>query len=154
MVPAIAHGRDALSISPASFYMGNVIAFRRANDPHEQRRGPDRRSTRRGGRREGDKKGYAPLVLLLDDNEDHNARCEAILARLHFAVAPTRSIDEASRVMDALRPDIVVARVADAAALRRATAADLPIVLLNDDVMDPEVLIEEIRKELRNHRPR
>ena len=39
-------------------------------------------------------------------------------------------------------------------ALRRATAADLPIVLLNDDVMDPEVLIEEIRKELRNHRPR
>ena len=134
--------------------MGNVIAFRRANDPHEQRRGPDRRSTRRGGRREGDKKGYAPLVLLLDGNEDQNARCEAILARLHFAVAPTRSIDEASRVMDALRPDIIVARVADAAALRRATAADLPIVLLNDDVMDPEVLIEEIRKELRNHRNR
>lgn len=134
--------------------MGNVIAFRRANDPHEQRRGPDRRSTRRGGRREGDKKGFAPLVLLLDDNEDLNARCEAILARLHFAVAPTRSIDEASRVMDALRPDIVVARVADAAALRRATAADLPIVLLSDDVMDPEVLIGEIRKALRNHRPR
>lgn len=134
--------------------MGNVIAFRRANDPHEQRRGPDRRSTRRGGRREGDKKGYAPLVLLLDGNEDQNARCEAILARLHFAVAPTRSIDEASRVMDALRPDIIVARVADAAALRRATAADLPIVLLTDDVMDPEVLIEEIRKELRNHRNR
>lgn len=134
--------------------MGNIIAFRRANDPHEQRRGPDRRSTRRGGRREGDKKGYAPLVLLLDDNDDHNARCEAILARLHFAVAPTRSIDEASRVMDALRPDIVVARVADAAALRRATAADLPIVLLNDDLLDPETLINEIRKELRNHRNR
>ncbi|HET7216665.1 MAG TPA: response regulator [Vicinamibacterales bacterium] len=133
--------------------MGNVIAFRRANDPHEQRRGPDRRSTRRGGRRDGDKKGFAPLVLLLDDNEDLNARCEAILARLHFAVAPTRSIDEASRVMDALRPDIIVARVADAAALRRATAADLPIVLLNDDLLDPEVLIEEIRQELRRHRP-
>jgi hypothetical protein len=132
--------------------MGNVIAFRRMNDPHEQRRGPDRRSTRRGGRRDGDRKGYAPLVLLLDDNEDNNARCEAILARLHFAVAPTRSIDEASRVMDALRPDIIVARVADAAALRRATAADLPIVLLNDDMLDPEVLVEEIRLELRAHR--
>lgn len=134
--------------------MGNVIAFRRANDPHEHRRGPDRRSTRRGGRRDGDKKGYAPLVLLLDDNEDNNARCEAILARLHFAVAPTRSIDEASRVMDALRPDIIVARVSDAAALRRATAADLPIVLLNDDMLDPEVLVEEIRLELRAHRSR
>ena len=48
--------------------MGNVIAFRRMNDEHEQRRGPDRRSTRRGGRRDGDRKGYAPLVLIVDDN--------------------------------------------------------------------------------------
>jgi DNA-binding response OmpR family regulator len=91
-------------------------------------------------------------VLIVDDNPDSAARCEAILARLHFAVAPTRSIDEASRVMDALRPDIIVARIADAAALRRATAADLPIILLNDDLLDPEALIEEIRLELRAHR--
>jgi PleD family two-component response regulator len=134
--------------------MGNVIAFRRMNDAHDQRRGPDRRSARRGGRREGDRKGFAPLVLIVDDNEDSNARCEAILAKLHFAVAPTRSVDEASRVMDALRPDIIVARIADAATLRRATAADLPIVLLADDLLDPEVLIEEIRRELRAHRKR
>jgi hypothetical protein len=134
--------------------MGNVIAFRRMDDAHQQRRGPDRRATRRGGRRDGDRKGYAPLVLLVDDNEDSNARCEAILAHLHFAVAPTRSIDEATRVMDALRPDIIVARIADAAALRRATAADLPIVLLADDLLDPEVLIEEIRRELRGYRGR
>jgi hypothetical protein len=132
--------------------MGNVIAFRRMNDSPEHRRGPDRRSTRRGGRRATDKAGYAPLVLLVDDNDDSNGRCEAILARLHFAVAPTRSIEEASRVMDALRPDIIVARVADAAELRRATAADLPIVLLSDDVLDPEVLINEIRRELRNYK--
>jgi PleD family two-component response regulator len=132
--------------------MGNVIAFRRMDDAHDQRRGPDRRSTRRGGRRETDRKGFAPLVLVVDDDEDSAARCEAILARLHFAVAPTRSIEEAGRVMDALRPDIIVARIADAAALRRATAADLPIVLLADDLLDPEVLIEEIRRELRAHR--
>ena len=132
--------------------MGNVIAFRRMNDAHDQRRGPDRRSSRRGGRREGDRKGFAPLVLIVDDNEDSNARCEAILAKLHFAVAPTRTVDEASRVMDALRPDIIVARIADAATLRRATAADLPIVLLADDLLDPEVLIDEIRRELRAHR--
>jgi hypothetical protein len=134
--------------------MGNVIAFRRMNDPNEHRRGPDRRSTRRGGRRDGDKAGYAPLVLIVDDNDDSNARCEAILARLHFAVAPTRSIEEANRVMEALRPDIIVARVADAAALRRSTAANLPIVLLADDLLDPEVLIEEIRRELRAHKPK
>ena len=95
--------------------MGHVIAFRRMSDANNHRRGPDRRSTKRGGRRDGDRSGYAPLVLLVDDNEDSNARCEAILAKLHFAVAPTRSIDEASRVMDALRPDIIVARIADAA---------------------------------------
>jgi hypothetical protein len=132
--------------------MGNVIAFRRMNEPQDHRRGPDRRSTKRGGRRDGDRMGYAPLVLLVDDNEDSNSRCEAILARLHFAVAPTRTIDEASRVMDALRPDIIVARVSDAATLRRATAADLPIVLLADDLLDPEVLIDEIRRELRAHK--
>lgn len=132
--------------------MGNVIAFRRMTESPDHRRGPDRRSTKRGGRRDDDKMGYAPLVLIVDDNEDSNSRCEAILARLHFAVAPTRSIDEASRVMDALRPDIIVARVADAATLRQATAADLPIVLLADDLLDPEVLIDEIRRELRAHR--
>lgn len=132
--------------------MGNVIAFRRMNESPDHRRGPDCRSTKRGGRRDGDRMGYTPLVLLVDDNEDSNSRCEAILARLHFAVAPTRSIDEASRVMDALRPDIIVARIADAAALRQATAADLPIVLLADDLLDPEVLIGEIRRELRAHK--
>jgi PleD family two-component response regulator len=132
--------------------MGNVIAFRRMNDASNQRRGPDRRATRRGGRRDGDRKGFAPLVLLVDDNEDSKSRCEAILARLHFAVAPTKTIDEATRVMDALRPDVIVARVADAAALRKATAADLPIVLLTDDLLDPEILVDEIRKELRAHK--
>ncbi len=132
--------------------MGNVIAFRRMNDQPEHRRGPDRRSTRRGGRRTTDKAGFAPLVLIVDDNEDSNARCEAILAKLRFAVAPTRSIEEAGRVMEALRPDVIVARVADAAALRQATAADLPIVLLAEDLLDPEVLVNEIRRELRAHK--
>jgi hypothetical protein len=134
--------------------MGDVLAFRRPDQEHAPRRGPDRRSTRRGGRRAEDKKGFAPLVLLLDDNLDSNARCEAILARLHFAVAPTKDIDEAKSVMSALRPDIIVARVADAAALRSATSADLPIVLLGNEVLDPEVLIEEIRRELRAHKTR
>ena len=93
-------------------------------------------------------------MLLLDDNLDSNARCEAILARLHFAVAPTKDINEAKSVMSALRPDIIVARVADAAALRNVTSADLPIVLLANEVLDPEVLIEEIRRELRAHKNR
>jgi DNA-binding response OmpR family regulator len=129
--------------------MGHVIAFRRTPGLPENRQGPDRRSVRRGGRRATDKPGYAPLVLLIDADEDSNARCEAILARLHFAVAPARSIEEAKKVMEALRPNLVVARIADAAALKQATGADLPLVLLADDLMDPEALVEEIRRELR-----
>lgn len=134
--------------------MAHVLAFPRSPGPPEHRRGPDRRSANRGGRRATDKKGYAPLVLIVDADEDSNARCEAILARLHFAVAPTRSIDEAKRIMEALRPNLVVARIADAAALRQATGADVPVVLLADDLLDPEVLVEEIRRELRTRRPR
>jgi hypothetical protein len=132
--------------------MGHIIAFPRVPGSPEQRNGADRRSTRRGGRRTTDKPGYAPLVLLVDGDEDSNVRCEAILAKLHFAVAPTRSVDEAIRVMEALRPNLIIARVADAAALRQATAADLPLVILGDDLLDPEALVEEIRRELRMKR--
>lgn len=93
-------------------------------------------------------------MLLVDADEDSNARCEAILARLHFAVAPTRSLEEAQRVMTALRPNLIVARVADAALLKQSMSDDLPIVLLNDDMLDPEVLVEEIRRELRARSPK
>jgi hypothetical protein len=133
--------------------MGHIIAFPRVPGSPEQRQGPDRRSTRRGGRRATDKPGYAPLVLLVDDDDDSNIRCEAILAKLHFAVAPTRSVEEALRVMEALRPNLVIASVADAAALRQATALDLPVVILGGDLLDPEALVEEIRRELRVRRP-
>ncbi|HSC28584.1 MAG TPA: hypothetical protein VLD67_15005 [Vicinamibacterales bacterium] len=127
--------------------MANIISFPRSG-PFDHERGPDRRRTRRGGRRATDQPGYAPLVLIVDADENSSARCEAILAKLRFAVAPTRSLDEATRVMGALRPDIVVARLADAAELRRATSADIPIVVLADDLLDPEALIQEIRREL------
>ena len=104
----------------------------------------------RGGRRATDKAGHAPLVLLVDQDETANARCEAILAKLHFAVAPTRTIDEARKVMDSLHPNIIVASIAEAAALRQANASELPVIIL-DNMMDPETLVDEIRRELRAH---
>jgi hypothetical protein len=134
--------------------MGNIIAFPRTPGSPDHRQGPDRRKVGRGGRRASDTPGYAPLVLLVDGDEDSNARCEAILARLHFAVAPTRNIEEAQRVMSALRPNLIVARPADAAALKQSMSGDLPIVLLGEHSLDPEVLVEEIRRELRARRPR
>jgi len=131
--------------------MANVLVFPRMPGMPEHRRGGDRRAQRRGGRRATDEPGYAPLVLLVDEEGSKSRRCEAILARLHFAVAPASSTEEAIRVMAAVRPNIIVARVADAAALRQATSADVPVVLLNDD-LDPELLVEEIRRELRAKR--
>ena len=132
--------------------MSNVIAFPRMPNAPEPRRNGDRRAFPRGGRRASDQTGHAPLVLVVDRDPDSTARCEAILAKLHFAVAPARTIEEAQRVMDALRPNIIVASVAEAAELRKNTSADLPVVILSDDLMDPETLVEEIRRELRAHR--
>jgi hypothetical protein len=132
--------------------MGNLIVFPRSSGFPEHRQRADRRRAPRGGRRATDAPGRAPLVLLVDADADSQARCEAILARLHFAVAPARSLDEARKVMESLRPELVVARIADAAALKQATGADTPVVLLTDDLMDPEALVEEIRRELRARR--
>ena len=120
----------------------------------ERRKGGDRRRTARGGRRPGDQTGYAPLVLLADDDHNSNARCEAILARLRFAVAPAHSADEALRVMAALRPNLVVAHLKDEEHLRRGIESDpaiasVPVISLTPETEDPEALVEEIRRVLR-----
>jgi PleD family two-component response regulator len=108
----------------------------------------------RGGRRPGDHQGYAPLVLVADDDQDSSSRCEAILARLRFAVAPAHSAEEAVRVMQVLRPNLVVAHLRDETMLRRKmesepAMAGVPILSLNNDTKDPETLVEAIRRVLR-----
>lgn len=120
----------------------------------ERREGPDRRRQPRGGRRPGDRDGYAPLVLVADDDVDSGARCEAILAGLRFAVAPAHSADEAVRVMQTLRPNLVVAHLKDEASLRSGIASDpriasVPVLSLTPATAEPHALIEEIRRVLR-----
>ena len=120
----------------------------------ERRQSPDRRRLPRGGRRPGDHQGYAPLVLVADDDKDSSSRCEAILAKLRFAVAPAHTADEAVRVMQVLRPNIVVAHLKDETLLRRKmesepSMAGVPILSLNDDTKDPATLGEAIRRVLR-----
>jgi hypothetical protein len=119
----------------------------------DKRQGADRRGRARGGRRAGDKPGYAPLVMLVDENAENGARCEAILAKLRFAVAPAHSVDEAVRVMDALRPNLVVARVQDVERLRKATPSGVPFVALTEEHNDLELMVQEIRRALRSIRP-
>ena len=123
-------------------------------DSSERRLHSDRRRISRGGRRDGDRDGYAPLVLVVDADKESGARCEAILCKLRFAVAPVGSADEALRVMSAIRPNIVVAHLEDEQKLRDAIAADAqgvetPVVPLTDRTREPDALVNEIRRMLR-----
>jgi DNA-binding response OmpR family regulator len=88
-------------------------------------------------------------VLLVDEDSDSGQRCEAILAKLRFAVAPAHTLAEATRVMDALRPNLIVGHVSDPEALRRAVPAEVPVVILNDTLSAPDAMIGEIRRALR-----
>src|SRR5437588_6608035 len=121
---------------------------------NQRREGPDRRRLPRGGRRADDAEGYAPLVLVADDDEGSAARCEAILAALHFAVAPAHSVEEALRVMSALRPELVVAHLKDEERLHLALRSDpmmagIPVVRATGPTEDPQALVDEIRRVLR-----
>ena len=125
---------------------------------NERRGVPDRRRAPRGGRRPGDPIGYSPLILVADDDASNGARCVAILAKLRFAVAPAYSVEEAIKVMEGLRPNLIVARLADEPALRQQMASnpaigDIPLITMNAHNDDPLVLIEEIRQALRDHPP-
>jgi CheY-like chemotaxis protein len=114
---------------------------------------PDRRRSPRGGRRPGDPQGYSPLILVADDDAEAGARCVAILARLRFAVAPCHSVEEAIKVMEALRPNLIVARLRDEPALRAQMAAnpaigDIPLITLTPENDAPQLMIEAIRAAL------
>jgi CheY-like chemotaxis protein len=120
----------------------------------ERRDVPDRRRTPRGGRRPSDPIGYSPLILVADDDASNGARCVAILAKLRFAVAPAYSVEEAVKVMTALRPNLIVARLSDEPALRaqmesNPTIGDIPLITMTAENDDPLILIEEIRRALR-----
>jgi len=114
----------------------------------------DRRASTRGGRRPADIQGYAPLILVADDDANSGARCVAILARLRFAVAPAHSVDEAVKIMTSLHPTLIVTRLKNEAALLAHMAADpslgdIPIVTLTEENDAPQLMIEEIRRALR-----
>ena len=129
--------------------MGTVVSFPRASGVPEKRQRIDRRQRPRGGRRAGDQHGFAPLVLLVDEDAENGPRCEAFLAKLRFAVAPARTLAEATRVMDALRPNLIVGHVSDPEALRRAAPEDVPVVILSEAASSPDAMIGEIRRALR-----
>ncbi len=129
--------------------MGTVVSFPRMPHEPEQRRSPDRRRQPRGGRRATDRPGFTPLVLVVDEEPENGSRCEAILSKLRFAVAPARSVGEALRIMAAIHPDLIVTREGNAARLRVGAPADIAIVATPDASLPGDALVEEIRKALR-----
>lgn len=123
-------------------------------EPAEQRQGRDRRRFARGGRREGDVRGFTPLVFVVDPRPSGRAACEAILAKLRFAVAPFESLEKAKRAMEGLRPDLVLVAKNDLEEMRRGVPpgrneAPLPVLPLPDGEVAMATLIEEVRRALR-----
>ena len=151
--PAVKQGHGGANCIPhAALRPGpfRIIVPAMAHILEHRRGGPDRRRLPRGGRRADDGTGFAPLVLLVGGDADVVGQSEAVLAKLHFAVATSGTVDAALRVMTGLRPDIVVANAEDAARIRLESPEHVPVVVL-DDVMrsSREALVEGIRETIR-----
>jgi len=121
----------------------------------ERRQSRDRRRFARGGRREYDRDGYSPLILVVDEDSQNAARSEAILAALKFAVAPARTAEEALGIMRALRPNLVVACLANPDAFTAEMQGNeltrsVPVLIVTEEIASPESLIEAIRGVLRS----
>src|SRR3954454_13466322 len=86
----------------------------------ELRHRPDRRKHPRGGRRPNDKTGFAPLVLVADEDAASGDMCETLLATRRFAVARVDSLDKAVSVLATLLRDVIVARGRDVPPLQPA----------------------------------
>jgi CheY-like chemotaxis protein len=115
-----------------------------------QRRGSDRRRRPRGGRRAGDREGFAPLVMLVGDQHTVMDRSEAILAKLRFAVTTTTSAEQAIRLLPELKPDLIVAGEMDGARIRRSTSQRVTIVVVDRGMNDdPDAVIDAILRTLR-----
>jgi hypothetical protein len=119
----------------------------------ELRQGRDRRRTPRGGRRPIDVLGFAPLVLVVDENRMSGDLCEALLATLRFAVARVDSVARAVTVISTLLPDVIVARARDVSPLQRAAwPSGVPVVTTTADLREPSALIHAIRTAVRTAR--
>jgi DNA-binding NtrC family response regulator len=116
----------------------------------EHRQGRDRRVDRRGGRRPSDAPGFAPLVLVADEDAASRELCETILAKLHFAVAPVSSIEQAILAVSTLRPDVIVAHARDVSSLQFAAWPErVPFVTVTAEMREPKALITAIRRAIR-----
>jgi len=93
------------------------------------------------------------MVFVIDEDSRSRDISEAILAKLRFAVAPFESLDKAISVLQALRPEVVIAREDHIDRLRATLAHQrggmIPLVPITKD-QGGEALVEEVRRVLRD----
>ncbi len=120
----------------------------------EQRRHADRRRQPRGGRRSTDAEGFAPLVFVIGGEPAARDTCEAILAKLRFAVAPFSSVEAALAVINDLRPEVIVASELEQERLRGRLSSFRPVPIVPlAELAQPESIVEAIRNALRASPP-
>jgi hypothetical protein len=116
------------------------------------RGGADRRRQSRGGRRDADVDGLSPLVMVVGGQADVGDAAGAVLVKLKFAVVPAPTVDEALRILQTMRPDIIVARSEDAGRIRlEAPEHDAVVVVSAPMRGDAQLLVDEIRTALRGN---
>ena len=119
-------------------------------DEKELRAGADRRRQPRGGRRGADVEGLAPLVMVVGNHAAVGDVAGAVLAKLKFAVVPAASVEDALRIMQTMRPDIITANAEDAARIRLECPEHHAVVVVGDAMRDnAQLLVDEIRSTLR-----
>jgi hypothetical protein len=105
----------------------------------------ERRRRNRGGRRATDVEGASPLVLIVGSAQPAREACEAVLAKLHFAVAISETTEKALKVLPDLRPDIVVAPQEEFLEIRSQAPDNVHVLVMREE---PELLLGAIRRAL------
>jgi hypothetical protein len=119
-------------------------------DEKELRASADRRRQPRGGRRGADVDGFSPLVMVVGNHAAVGDAAGAVLAKLKFAVVPAASADDALRIMQTMRPDIVTANAGDAAQIRRERPDQVAVVVEEAMRADAQLLVDRIREAIRS----
>lgn len=123
-------------------------------ETQERRRGRDRRSHWRGGRRPGDRPGHAPLVFVVTGEPLHLRFWERLLLDLKFAVLPCKGPGPALDAYRAVRPDLIAASSQHIITMRdclpcgrQGSAVPLVELASTPDLVEP--VITAIRRALR-----
>jgi hypothetical protein len=123
-------------------------------DDKDLRAGADRRRQPRGGRRDADIEGLAPLVMVVGNHAAVGDAAGAVLAKLKFAVVPAASAEDAVRIMQSMRPDIIAANGEDAARIRLDCPEHDVVVVVGDAMRDnAQLLVDQIRSTIRSAVP-